>query len=72
MKSHEEITMEIPGTWQHLSHKCHLLSELKDGETDLVIYKWYSSEKQRWNYEAKEKYLVEADIRWEKKDKIEK
>lgn len=72
MKSHEEATMEMPETWQHLKQKCHLISELKDGETDLVIYKWWSPGKQRWNYEAREKYLVEADIRWEKKGEMEK
>ncbi|VTP12680.1 hypothetical protein PUATCC27989T_00492 [Phytobacter ursingii] len=57
--------MDIPKTW-YWGNKCHLVQIIKDGDEEIVIYKHWMRHRQRWNYVAEERWLVEHMIQREK------
>lgn len=56
--------MALPKRWKNSRFElCHLITEIKDGDTELVISKrWYAGKK-RWEYVCEEKWLVEWTIK---------
>lgn len=50
--------MTIPKEWHWRDEKRHLVAEIKDGETELVIYKRWLSNKQRWDYKTEPKSVI--------------
>lgn len=48
--------MAMPKTWHRLDYgKCHLISEIQDGETFVIVYKYWRPARQRWEYVAETK-----------------
>ena len=45
------------------SNKCHLVTEFMDGEVEMVVYKNWSKNGNRWQYFAESKWLVEHKIK---------
>lgn len=58
--------MEIPDQWHWCGKKCHLVQNIKDGDSDIVVYKHWLKSRQSWNYVAEERWLVEIQIEKEK------
>ena len=48
---------KIPKTWRLYDVKFHLVSEFKDGDVDIVVYKSWWKCSRKWNYEVKKKNL---------------
>lgn len=55
--------MSIPKTWNWRGEKRHLVSELKDGDEELVIYKRWRKSKQWWDYHIEPKAVIEFELR---------
>ena len=45
-------------TWRNRYGKCHLVTEFNDGD-DMVVYKYWLKNKQRWAYDVTPKWLLE-------------
>lgn len=54
--------MRIPLTWNWRDEKRHLVAEIKDGETELVIYKIWITSKQKWSYKTEPKSTIEFEL----------
>lgn len=54
---------KLPKTWHALGYKRHLVSTVQDGETIIVVTKHWRERKRRWEYEARELWLVELDLK---------
>lgn len=61
--------MTIPKEWHWRDEKRHLVSEIKDGETELVVYKRWMKIKQRWDYKTETKSIIEFELRLIERDK---
>jgi hypothetical protein len=61
--------MTIPKEWHWRDEKRHLVAEIKDGETELVVYKRWLKVKQRWDYKAETKSIIEFELRLIERDK---
>ena len=54
-------------TFKYLGDKCHLLSEVNDGDRTIILYKVWRKTKRRWSYRAETEWLIKASIRmWNK------
>ena len=53
---------EIPKTWNILGTKYHLVGELRDDEVELVVYKYWRPQKQRWQYCTELRVVVLMEI----------
>ena len=49
---------DVPKTWKGIAGKCHLVEIIKDGNQEIVVFKYYRSAKQRWEYKAQPKELT--------------
>ena len=57
------MTYEVlPEIWYWRGVKRHLVSEITDGDSVVVMYKEWSSRKQRWIYHAEEKHGVAYEV----------
>lgn len=54
--------MVIPEQWKALGVRWHLVETLNDGDTELIIYKFWRKHKQRWEYRVNPRWLVEREI----------
>lgn len=54
--------MKIPKKWEFAGQKRHLVSELTDGDTEIVVFKYWLKHKQRWVYSAEERWLIEREL----------
>ncbi|AUY25495.1 hypothetical protein C2E16_11650 [Mixta calida] len=61
--------MEIPKSWKWRDEKRHLVAEINDGDTPLVVYKYWLSHKQRWSYKTEPKSIIEYELSLLERDK---
>lgn len=61
--------MTIPKEWRWRDEKRHLVAEIKDGETELVVYKRWLKVKQRWDYKTETRSIIEFELRLIERDK---
>jgi hypothetical protein len=61
--------MTIPKEWRWRDKKRHLVAEIKDGETELVVYKQWLKVKQRWDYKTETKSIIEFELQLIERDK---
>ncbi|KFH99875.1 hypothetical protein GR02_07735 [Escherichia coli] len=54
--------MQIPKEWRWCNEKRHLVAEIKDGETELVVYKYWINSKQRWCYKTDTRKIIEYEL----------
>lgn len=54
--------MQIPKEWRWCNEKRHLVAEIKDGETELVVYKYWLNSKQRWCYKTDTRKIIEYEL----------
>ncbi|WP_264289151.1 hypothetical protein [Duffyella gerundensis] len=54
--------MKIPKTWSFANKKYHLVREFIEGDVSIVVRKFWSKSKGRWEYEASEKSVAEYQI----------
>ena len=54
--------MQLPSTWKSRGQKNHLVTEFADGDTTLVVYKFWLRRKQRGSYVTEERWLVEYEL----------
>ena len=59
----------IPSTWKWNNEKRHLVAEINDGDTPLVVYKHWLSSKQRWAYKTEPKSIIEYELKLLERDK---
>ena len=54
-----------PKSWigNRVDAKCHLISEINDGDTIIIVYKFWRKYKKRWQYECEAKYILER-LEW--------
>lgn len=56
--------MKIPKTWRFANRRYHFVSEVVDADETVVVSKYWA--RNRWNYEATVKPVLEYQIRLEK------
>ncbi len=62
--THTEQELEkIPSGWTWCGKKRHLVGEIQDGHTKLVIYKHWLEGKRRWEYKAEPRYIIELELK---------
>lgn len=54
---------KLPATWVWRGIRQHFVTELNDGDTQLVVYKNWSKGKQSWNYVTEPRWLVEYTLK---------
>lgn len=61
--------MIIPSSWHWRREKRHLVAEITDGDEPLVVYKYWLSTKQRWEYKIEPKSIIEFELKLIERDK---
>lgn len=61
--------MSIPSTWTWRDEKRHLVAEINDGETQLVVYKHWLRSRQEWAYKIEPKSIIEFELKLIERDK---
>ena len=52
----------IPESWYWRGVKRHLVTEVTDGDKQVVMYKEWNANKQRWIYHAEERHCVAYEV----------
>ena len=53
---------DIPKSWYWRGRKRHLVTEVTDGDKQVLVYKEWSANKQRWIYHAEERDDVAYEV----------
>lgn len=61
--------MNIPSIWVWRDETRHLVAEINDGETALVVYKSWLESQQRWSYKTERKHAIEFELKLIARDK---
>ncbi len=61
--------MEIPKQWRWCNQKRHLVAEINDGDTELVVYKYWLRTRQMWCYKTDTREMIEYELELIARDK---